>query len=302
MNEKYEKVLVTGGGGFVARRLKLIKPDWIYVSSRHYNLINQQECHQMYRDIKPDAVIHLAARVGSIKDNAENQAEYYFRNTMINTNVVHVAYKSGVKRLLASLSTCAFPDKLKLYPYTEEALLGGPPAETNFSYGYTKRALHVQSLSYRKQYGLNYSTFCPSNIYGPGDHFDNEKSHFVPALIRKLVDAESDTIELWGTGNPKRQQLYVDDLAKIIPILLEKHNSSLPLIVAPNENLSIKEMTEIALSKLEKNINVCYNGTLDGQFRKDGSNKKLLELIGDFPFTPFGCGIEKTINWYLENR
>ena len=295
-------MLVTGGSGFLGKRLQLIRPNWIYISSRHYNLINQAECHKMYSDINPDAVLHLAAKVGGIKDNAENQASFYYQNIIINTNVVECAHKSGIKRVLSSLSTCAYPDKLEKYPFYEEDIFRGPPAETNLSYGYTKRALHVQTLSYRKQYGVNYSTFCPANIYGPGDYFDDERSHFVAALISKFVNAKKNTIELWGTGNPKRQQLYVDDLVKIIPILLEKHNSNLPLIVAPNENLSIKEMAEIVMTKYNKIMKISYNGNLDGQYRKDGSNKNLLELIGDFPFISFGCGIEKTINWYLKNK
>ena len=222
---------------------------------------------------------------------------------MINANIIQAAYSTGVKRVLSSLSTCAFPDVVSCYPFTEEDIFSGPPAKTNFSYGYTKRALHVQTLSYREQYGLNYSTFCPSNIYGPDDHFDTEKSHFVPALVSKLAKAEDgDDVELWGTGKPKRQQLYVDDLVEIIPILLEKHNSDIPLIVAPDENLSIKEMAEIAKNKIEKNIKIRYNGNLDGQYRKDGSNKRFLELMGGYNFTSFDLGVEKTIQWYLENN
>jgi len=302
MNEKHERVLVTGGTGFVGKNLQEQKPNWIYVSSKHYDLTIPNECRQMYRDTQPDAVIHLAARVGSIKDNTENQAEYYFQNTMINTNVVHEAYKGGIKRLLASLSTCAFPDKLESYPFTEQDLLRGPPAPTNFSYGHTKRSLHVQCHSYRKQYGLNYSTFCPSNIYGPADHFDSEASHFVPSLVSKLYNLKNNTLTLWGTGTPLRQQLYVDDLATIIPILLEHHNTELPLIVAPDENLSINQMANIAIKKLNKNVIIEYNGELDGQHRKDGDNSKLKQIIGDFEFTSFEQGIEKTYQWYKEHR
>ena len=298
-----DNVLVTGGSGFTGKRLSLLKPEWNYISSKDYDLTNSESCRKMYEDIKPDAVIHLAARVGGIKDNVTRQADFYYQNTIINTNVLHEAYKSGVKRVLSSLSTCAFPDVVASYPFTEEQIFNGAPAKTNFSYGYTKRALHVQTLSYRKQYGLNYSTFCPSNIYGPCDHFDTEKSHFIPALVSKLVKAEiGGAIELWGTGNPKRQQLYVDDLAEIIPVLLEKHNSDIPLIVAPNENLSIREMASIASNKIEKNIKISYNSNLDGQYRKDGSNERFLELVGGYEFTSFDEGIEKTIQWYLENK
>tara|TARA_R110000851_G_scaffold324560_1_gene491950 strand:+ start:10997 stop:11908 length:912 start_codon:yes stop_codon:yes gene_type:complete len=298
-----KKVLVTGGSGFLGKRLSICKPEWTYASSKDCNLEDAKDVKSYLSDIKPDAIVHLAARVGGIKDNAENQASFYIQNTMMNANIIHCAYLLGIPRVLSSLSTCAFPNIVESYPFTEEQIFDGAPAETNFSYGYTKRALHVQTLSYRKQYGLNYSTFCPSNIYGPNDHFDTEKSHFVPALISKLVKAkDGESIELWGTGSPKRQQLYVDDLAEIIPILLEKHNSNIPLIVAPDENFSIKEMAEIANNKIEKNIKISYNGNLDGQYRKDGSNSQFLELVGEFEFTSFNDGIEKTIQWYLENK
>ena len=297
------RVLVTGGTGFLGNRLKRRKPNWIYLSSEMCDLKDYNQTEEILRDLYPDAIVHLAARVGGIKDNSENQAEFYLQNTLINTNIIQAAHSTGISRVLSSLSTCAFPDVVKEYPFTEKDIFNGPPAKTNFSYGYTKRALHVQTLSYRKQYGLNYSTFCPSNIYGPSDHFDTEKSHFVPALISKLVKAkDGETIELWGTGSPKRQQLYVDDLAEIIPILLEKHNSSIPLIVAPDENFSIKEMAEIANNKIEKNVEIRYNGNLDGQYRKDGSNKLFIELIGGYKFTSFDSGVEKTIQWYLENK
>ena len=297
------RVLVTGGTGFLGKRLKKYKPNWIYLSSEMCDLEDYNQTEEILRDLYPDAIVHLAARVGGIKDNSENQAEFYLQNTLINTNIIQAAYSTGVSRVLSSLSTCAFPDVVAEYPFTEKDIFNGPPAKTNFSYGYTKRALHVQTLSYRNQYGLNYSTFCPSNIYGPEDHFDTDKSHFVPALISKITNAENGgEIELWGTGNPKRQQLYVDDLANIIPTLLEKHNSGIPLIIAPSENFSIREMAEIANNKIEKNIKISYNGNLDGQYRKDGSNKRFLELVGDYEFTSFEVGIEKTIQWYLENR
>jgi GDP-L-fucose synthase len=296
-------VLVTGGSGFLGKMLRSHRPDWIYISSNDYDLTNQQETKQMYSDHRPDAVIHLAARVGGIKDNAENQVEFFEQNTLINLNVVSEAYKANVNRLLASLSTCAYPDKISKYPFREEDFFKGPPAPTNFSYGFSKRMLHALILSYRKQYGINYSTFSPSNIYGPQDYFDSDKSHFVSALISKVSKLDDyDVLELWGSGKPLRQQLYIDDLCEIIPKLLTEHNSDIPLIVAPKENLSIDEMTKILLSNINKSVKIVYNKHLDGQYRKDGNNSKLLEIIGDFKFTTFQKGILKTYNWYLENK
>jgi len=296
-------ILVTGGSGFVGTRLKRIRPAWAYLSSREYNLLDPVAVKAMYKKYKPDAVVHLAARVGGIKDNANHQVEYFEQNVLMNINVVRGAYEAGVPRLLSALSTCAFPDVVGSYPFTEEDIFGGPCAETNFSYGYSKRLLHALVLAYRKQYGVNYSTFSPSNIYGPGDHFGDEGAHFVPSLVTKISKLEEgDTLELWGTGRPLRQQMYVDDLCHLIPLLLEKHNGAEPLIVSPYENLSIDEMAKILISQLNIHINIRYNKELDGQYRKDGSNKRLLKLIGNYQFTTFKEGIEKTYNWYQKEQ
>tara|TARA_Y100000592_G_scaffold56027_3_gene88121 strand:+ start:5715 stop:6614 length:900 start_codon:yes stop_codon:yes gene_type:complete len=297
------KVMVTGGSGFVGKRLKQIKPDWIYLSSKDYDLMSLSECDRMYKEIKPDAVVHLAGQVGGIKANDNRPADFYYMNITMNTNVVQKAYENGVKRLLASLSTCTFPDVVNTYPLTEEDIFNGPPAATNISYGYAKRSLLIQILAYRKQYGLNYSSFCPSNLYGPGDNFDLDTSHFVPAMIRKFSEAKNgDTVEVWGTGKPLRQQLHVDDLSAIIPILLDKHHSEVPIIVAPHENLSIEKMVSIIKRKSGKNCDIYYNNKLDGQFRKDGSNKKLIELIGNYEFIEFEKGLEQTYEWYETNQ
>jgi len=296
-------VLVTGGTGFVGKRLQLKKPEWVYVSSKDYDLSSVEECVKMYKEVRPEAVVHLAGKVGGIKTNNENPADFYYLNTMINTNVVHQAYEHGVKRVLASLSTCVFPDVVKNYPLKEEDLFSGPPSATNLSYGYAKRSLLIQINAYRKQYDLDYSTFCPSNIYGPEDNFDLYSSHFVPALIRKCVEIdENKEIELWGDGKALRQQLYVDDLVGIIPLLLEQHHTNIPMIVAPSENLSILEMFEMLLKQIGENIKVKFNKELPGQYRKDGSNKKLLNLIGEYNFTPFEEGVRKTYEWYRQNK
>jgi len=296
-------VVVTGGSGFLGTRLKEFRPEWIYLSSKDCDLINQKQTSEYFNDVKPDSIVHLAARVGGIKDNIENQADFYYQNTMMNTNVLHAAKEAGIKRVLSSLSTCAFPDHLKEYPFDENKLFSGPPASTNFSYGITKRALQVQSMSYREQYGLNFSTFSPSNIYGPLDHFGSTASHFVASLVHKVAMAKAgSSIELWGTGTPLRQQLYIDDLCNIIPILLDKHNTSFPIIVAPFENLTIAEMAQTLVKQTKKDLTLVFNGMTDGQLRKDGSNKKLMNLLGGFEFTPYESGIKKTYDWYTEKR
>jgi GDP-L-fucose synthase len=297
------KVLVTGGSGFIGTRLQTHQPDWVYVSSKDCDLTNPQETESFFSMAAPDVIVHLAARVGGIKENINNQASFYYENTLINTNVIQCAYKAGVPRVLSSLSTCAYPDRLSHYPFKEEDFFMGSPAETNFAYGVSKRGLQVQSRAYRQQYGLDYSTFSPSNIYGPGDHFGEESSHFVAALVHKMATANAgDDIELWGSGLPLRQQLYVDDLCEIIPILIAKHHTSDPLIIAPHENLSILSMARTLSEQIDKKVNITFNGKTDGQFRKDGDSTKFLKLAGGYSYTPFREGIKKTYDWYKNNR
>jgi len=301
MINSYKNVVVFGGTGFVGKALQKHMPNWIYLGTKDCDLKSVDSIVDILNKLKPEAILHLAARVGGIKENRDNQATFFDDNVLMNTNVIRAAHICDIDRVLASLSTCAFPNKVNDYPFNESTLFEGPPAKTNFSYGFSKRMLHVQCLSYRKQFGRNYSTFCPSNIYGPGDNFDLESSHFVAALVKKIHDNNGSKMIMWGTGEPRRQQLYVDDLAKIIPVLLEKHNTNLPLIVSPNENLSISEMCEMAIAEINPGLEFEFNFELDGQHRKDGSNNELLKMIGDFNFTSFSNGIRMTYEWYKAN-
>jgi len=299
----YNKVLVTGGSGFVGKRLRVIKPDWIYMSSKDCDLTNKDQLKEYLRDVQPDAVIHLAARVGGIKEASQNQSEFFYLNSMINLNVVHECYEAGVKRLLSCLSTCVFPDISESYPMTEDDLLKGEPTLTNYCYGYAKRNLYIQSKWYSKEHNVCYNTFTPSNIYGPDNKYDLNKGHLISSMIKRFDEASpGDTLEFWGTGNPLRQHLYVDDLARVLPILLTEHTSDLPLIVAPDENLSIKQIVETYKKINDKNVNIRFNNELDGQYRKDGSNENLLKLIGDFEFTNLESGLRLTHEWYQKNK
>lgn len=299
MISEVRKVLVTGGTGFVGKNLAKEKPDWVYLSSGECNLLSYSETLDKLKEVQPDAIIHLAGIVGGIKENAGKQGEFFYKNVSMNTNILEAAREAKVKRVLSCLSTCAYPNVLEHYPFSEEDVFSGVPAKTNFSYGYAKRMLHVQTLAYRNQYKLNYSTFCPSNLYGPYDCFDEERSHFVPALVRKMSEAkDGDVLEFWGTGRPLRQQLYVKDVVRLIPQLLDKHNSGIPLLVTPFENLSINEMIFTAKAIVKKDVKIVYNNNLDGQYRKDGSNKRLLTLLGEYNFTPFTEGYKETYDWY----
>lgn len=296
-------VVVTGGTGFLGSNLKKVRPDWLYPSSKEFNLLKTSNVHSYLSSVKPDAVIHLAGLVGGIKKNSESPAIFYHDNMIMNTNIVKGCQLFNVPRLLASLSTCAFPNKVDRYPFTEKDILMGPPAKTNLSYGFTKRAMYIHIKAMREQYGLNYSCFCPSNLYGPGDHFEDEDSHFVAALITKVARAGAeDELVFWGDGRPLRQHLYVEDLCKIIPQLLEEHNTDLPIIVAPDENFTIAESVESLISQIpSRQLQYSFRGGLHGQYRKDGSNRELKKLLPDVEFTKFEEGVLKTYGWYEES-
>ena len=295
------KVLISGGSGFLGKRLSLIKPDWIYFSSRECNLFDYNQTYKFIREINPDAIIHLAARVGGILANIASPANFLYENNIINNNIVHASYKAGVRRLLACSSTCAFPDIVKKYPFTEDDLFLGAPTESNLAYGESKRVLYLLTRSYSQQYGVSYSSFFSTNLYGKGDNFDNFSSHFIPSLIRKIYEAKSgDIINLQGDGTPLKQELYVDNLAEIIPLLLDKHLTTDPLIVANSEVKSVKEISELCIKIARKDLFIRFNGKNNGQFRKDGSNRLLLNLIGDFEFTPLEKGLLETYLWYKD--
>jgi len=296
------KVLVLGGSGLVGKSLQKVRPDWEYFGSSMGDLRNFKEVFEMLKFVKPDAVINLAARVGGIRQNIMRQGEFLYDNCMIGMNVIEACRKASVTRLLTSLSTCAWPDTVSKYPMKESDLHEGPPTPTNISYGYSKRLLHVATCAYRDQYDLNYSTFAPSNVYGPEDTFDDLTSHFVPACMRKFHNKKRGEVILWGSGKPKRQQLFVDDLARAIPIILDRHNDKSPLIVAPDENLSIDSMANTIKRITKSNASIVYNQEMEGQIRKDGCNKLFKELCGGFNFTPFYDGAQRTYDWFMREK
>ena len=300
--DKYKKVLVTGGHGFVGTRLQLQRPDWVYMSSKDCDITDSKKLKSFLNKQKPDAIVHLAAHVGGIKESTENQSQFYYLNSLINLNLIHQAYEAGVKRVLSCLSTCCFPDTNDTYPMTEKDFMKGEPTETNYCYGVAKRGLYVQSKWYTKEYNVLYNTFTPSNIYGPGNNSTLQRGHLISSMIKKFDKAkEGQDIVFWSDGRPLRQHLYVDDLAYLIPEMLNNHETDLPLIVAPEENLSIKEIIQTFQSIYPKKVNFRFNNSLSGQYRKDASSKELLKIVPEFKFTTLKEGLKKTLEWYNKN-
>lgn len=297
-----EKILVTGGSGLVGGYLKKYLPDAVYLSSKDFDLTTEDGVKLMYLRHKPDIVIHLAAKVGGIIDNINKPAEYYTQNVMMNTLLIDYAKKFNVKRFIGVLSTCIFPDVMDTYPMKEEDLHLGPPTQTNFSYGYAKRSMAVQIDAYNKQYGTKYQYLTPCNLYGVGDKDHETNSHFITALVKKIFDAKQkneDSITLYGNGTPLRQFMFADDFAKVIyeVVTNEIYDN---FNVAGEENLSIKEMANIALQSCDaKNLKIVWDvDKPNGQHRKDVSIEKLKSLLPDFSPLKLSEGIKLVYNSY----
>lgn len=300
------KILVTGGSGLVGSALKTAKSDHslVFVDSSNYNLIDPQRTDKMIEDISPDAIIHLAAKVGGVKSNIENQAEFFYKNIMINTNVLHSAHKYNVEKVISMLSTCIFPDSI-VYPLTEDRLHDGEPHESNFAYAYAKRMIDVQSRAYRDQYGCNFTTVVPNNIYGENDNFSLDDSHVVPAMIRKVYTAKkenSETVEMWGDGSPLREFTYSKDIANQLLFVTEKYSDSAPVNIGNSQEISIKDLSNIIVKELEYQGRVVWHSDMpNGQHRKPSSKEKIEKLGYSKKFTDIATGVGKTCTWYSKN-
>ena len=284
--------------------LKDIMPNAVYLSSSDCDLTNQESVQKYFNHIKPDVVIHLAAKVGGITDNIACPADYFDENILMNTFVLKASKQAGVKQFIGILSTCIYPDKVDSYPMTEDKIHVGPPTYTNFSYGYAKRCMAVQIEAYNKQYGLSYNYLIPTNLYGEHDKFNDGSSHFVTALIKKIHEAKKygyNKITLMGTGLPMRQFMYAKDFAKYIKECVEK-NITDNLNISCDESISIKQIADIALKSCDaEHLLIEFDSDKpDGQYRKDVSNKKMMTIIPEFKITSLEDGIRQTYKKALE--
>ena len=300
-----KKILVTGGSGLVGRHLREILPDAVYISSKEYDLRSEADVRRLCEQ-GCEHIVHLAARVGGIIENINYPAEFIEQNLLMNTLLLKYARLNNVPRLTAILSTCIYPDVYENYPLKEEDLHKGEPQKTNFAYAIAKRALAVQIDAYNKQYETKYNYLIPCNLYGEYDKVDEKRSHYLTALLGKIIRAEREgkkEINLLGTGKPLRQFMYGGDLARTIKHCIDNDlNESFN--VAVDENRSIREIAEIALEACEhEDFTLVFDQTSpDGQFRKDVSNAKMKSFLPDFQFTPLPDGIRKVYQYYKANK
>jgi len=302
------KVLVTGGTGMVGSAFKDVESqypqyDFILLGSEDCDLTNENQTRSMIRHQKPDAIIHLAAKVGGVKGNSEFVADFYSDNIRMNTNILDAAHSYNVKKVLSLLSTCVYPDKAN-YPLTEKQIHLGPPHLSNFGYAYAKRMLDVQSRALRQQYGCNFICAVPNNLYGPHDNFDLENGHVIPAIIRKIWEAKHNGVEpvFWGDGKPLREFTFSQDIPRALLFLLENYDSPEPINIGNVKEMSIAVVVQKVCQKLQYNGPIYWNiNQPSGQFRKPSSNINFIKLgWKDSSYVSFDEGIEITCNWFVE--
>ena len=292
------KLLVTGGNGLVGSTI-----DCDLRIGSEFDLRDPKVCDDLFFNSKPLNVIHCAGKVGGLGGNMNFKGEFFYDNIMINTNVIESCRKYGVKKLVSFLSTCVFPADVT-YPLTEKKIHLGEPHTSNYPYAYAKRMADIQLKAYREQYGLNYVSVIPTNIYGPKDNFNLDNGHVIPSLIHKcyLAKKTGGDFKVWGSGKPLREFIYSEDIGRLTEWILENYNEEEPIILSTSEEVSIKTVVELIVKYMDFRGNVVWQDDKpDGQFRKPSDNSKLLSYLPDFKFTNIEKGLEKTINWFINN-
>lgn len=305
---KGQKILVTGGHGFLGKhliaKLKVLKPKLIRIADRDkFDLRKLDDCLKATKGI--DVVIHLAAKVGGIGFNREFPAELFDDNILMGTFMMMASRINKVKKYVALGTICAYPKYTKV-PFNEKDLWNGYPEETNAPYGLAKKMQLVQSQAYREQYDFNTIFLLPVNLYGPGDNFDPKSSHVIPALIKKFIEARDNnkpTVEVWGTGRASREFLYVEDAARAIIEATLKYNKSDPVNLGAGFEIKIKELVKLIKDLTGYKGKIVWDKTKpDGQPRRMLDTRKAFKEFGFKAKTDFKKGLENTIKWYEDHN
>lgn len=309
-NFPYKRVVVTGGAGFLGRfivdRLHTNKEVTVFVPrSSDYNLVEAPDIKRLLDETRPDLVIHLAAVVGGIGANQKNPGRFFYENLMMGVQLIEQARLTGVKKFVAIGTVCSYP-KFTETPFKEDDLWSGYPEETNAPYGLAKKMMLVQSQSYRQQYGYNSIFLLPANLYGPGDNFDLESSHVIPALIRKCVEARENGasfVEAWGTGQASREFLYVEDCADGVLRAAARYDESEPVNIGTGCEIKISHLLEMIarLTRFEGEIRWQHDKP-DGQPRRRLDVSRAFEKFGFRSQVPLEEGLRHTVEWYEAAR
>jgi GDP-L-fucose synthase len=302
-------VAVPGGSGFlgseVVQRLEAAGASVFVPRSREYDLTMEDRVRAMYEDARPDIVIHLAARVGGIGANQRSPGTFFYDNLQMGALLIEHARRRGLEKFVCVGTVCSYP-KFATVPFREDDLWSGYPEETNAPYGIAKKALLVQLQAYRQEFGMRGIYLIPVNLYGPRDNFDLESSHVIPALIRKCVEAEErgdDVIEVWGSGRPTREFLYVEDAADGIAAAAERYEDGEPVNLGTGREISIRDLATLIAERTGFRGSFAWNSTRpDGQPRRALDVSRARERFGWTARVPFEEGLDATISWYRESR
>uniref|UniRef100_A0A1I8PTG2 GDP-L-fucose synthase n=1 Tax=Stomoxys calcitrans TaxID=35570 RepID=A0A1I8PTG2_STOCA len=311
------KVLVTGGTGLVGKALQQITSEedvesWYFAGSKDGDLKDLNATKALFEKVQPTHVIHLAAMVGGLFHNMNNNLDFLRINLQINDNVLQTAHEHGCLKVISCLSTCIFPDKTT-YPIDETMVHNGPPHTSNYGYSYAKRLIDVQNHAYHDKYGCMFTSIIPCNIFGPNDNYKPDVSHVIPGMIYRMhkllnenpqVAQEDKVFTVYGSGKPLRQFIYSLDLAKLIVWVLRNYESVEPII------LSVDEEQEVSIFQVAQAIAQAFNfrgkiecdtSKADGQYKKTASNKKLRSFLPNFQFTDFDKAIKVSVDWYIQH-
>jgi len=304
------RILVTGGTGFVGSyvvdKLRQRGAGEVFAPTRQqYDLRVAEAVRQMYADLRPHIVIHLAAVVGGIGANRERPGEFFYDNLIMGAQLMEIARQRQIEKFVAIGTVCAYPKHTPV-PFREDDLWNGYPEETNAPYGLAKKMLLVQGQAYRQQFGFRSIFLLPVNLYGPRDHFDPRTSHVVPALIKKCVDArDSDAHEIvvWGDGSPTREFLYVEDAAEAIVLATEKYDGPDPVNIGSGFEISIRDLVQLIAELTGFRGAVRWDVRQpNGQPRRRLDTTRAEQAFGFRATTDFRKGLERTIAWYESAR